>query len=99
MIEFIEKAVSNNPDLSIKEIQGEYHRIMKTGWHGSLWIVKTARRGYRVETTGDVGTNLNSEIRDLLGRDNDRETTKGYKIWFTDNIAEVEKIIGIYGRL
>lgn len=99
MIEFIVSAVSRNPDLSIKEIQGEHHRIMKTGWHGSLWIVKTATRGYRIETTGSVATHLNSEIKTLLGRDNDKETVKGYKIWFAENDSDVEKIINIYGKL
>jgi len=80
MDENIKSAVDAQPELSLKLNKGEHHRIMKTGWHGSLWIVKTARRGFRVETTGDIGTNLNSEIRNFLGRDNDREATKGYKI-------------------
>lgn len=99
MIEFIENAVSRLPGLTVKENRGEHHRIMKTGWHGSLWIVKTERLGYRVETTGSVGAALNSEIRTLLGRDNDRETVKGYKVWYVDDTADVEKIIGIYERI
>lgn len=99
MIRFIEIAVSRNPDLSVKEIQGEHHRIMKTKWFGSLWIVKTARRGYRLETTGDVATRLNSEIRNLLGRDFDKQTVKGYKVWFVETASDVEKIIGVYGQM
>ncbi len=99
MIEFIKTAISQNPDLSVKENQGEHHRIMKTGWHGSLWIFKTETRGYRVETTGSVGTRLNPEIRNFLGRNYDHETVKGYKIWFVDTANEVKKIIDIYGRM
>ena len=98
MIEIIEKAVFRYPDLTVKENKGEHHRVMKAGRHGSLWIVKTGKLGYRVETTGSVGTVLNSEIRILLGRDNDRETVKGYKVWYVDGIADVEKIIALYGR-
>ncbi len=99
MIEFIEETVSRNPNLSIKENKGEHHRIMKAGWHGSLWIFKTERRGYRVETTGSVGAQLNPEIRNFLGRNYDHETVKGYKIWFVDTANEVKKIIDIYGRI
>ncbi len=99
MIEFIKTAVSQNPDLSLKFIQGGHHRIMKSGWYGSLWIIKTATRGYRVETTGSVATNLNPEISILLGRDNDIETDRGYKGWFVEKISDVEKIINSYGRI
>ena len=55
--------------------------------------------GYRVETTGTVGTYLNSEIKHLLSRDYDHETVKGYKIWFVDTVGEVEKIIATYERI
>jgi hypothetical protein len=98
MNESIKSAVAAQPDLKLKLNKGEHHRIMKTGWHGSLWIFKTERRGYRVETTGSVGTRLNPEIRNVLGRDYDQETVKGYKIWFVDTAEDVKKIIDIYGR-
>jgi hypothetical protein len=80
MLEFIESAVDAQPSLKLKLNKGDHHRIMKTGWHGSLWIVKTERRGFRVETTGSVGTHLNSEIKNFLGRDYDQATVKDYKI-------------------
>ena len=99
MIEFIKSAIDGQLELSLKLVEGGHHRIMKTGWHGSLWTVKTATHGYRVETTGSVGTSLNSEIKNLLGRDYDRETVKDYKIWFVENNWGVEKIINIYARL
>lgn len=99
MDENIKSAVDSQPELSLKLNKGEHHRIIKTGWHGSLWIFKTERRGYRVETTGSVGTRLNPEIKIFLGRDYDRETVKGYKIWFVDISNEVRKIIDIYGRI
>jgi hypothetical protein len=95
----IKSAVDVQPEMSLKLNKDEHHRIMKTGWHGSLWIFKTEMRGYRVETTGSVGTRLNPEIRNFLGRDYYRETVKGYKIWFVDTADEVKKIIDIYGRI
>jgi hypothetical protein len=99
MDESIKSAVDARIILSLKLNKGEHHRIMKTGWQGSLWIFKTEKRGYRVETTGSVGARLNPEIRNFLGRDYDRETVKGYKIWFVDTDDEVKKIIDIYGRI
>jgi hypothetical protein len=42
---------------------------------------------------------LNPEIRNFLGRDYDRETVKGYKIWFVNTIDEVKKIVDAYGRI
>ncbi len=99
MDENIKSAVDAQSELSLKLNKGEHHRIMKTGWYGSLWIVKTERRGYRVETTGSVGTRLNPEIKNFLGRDYDRETVEGYKGWFVDTANEVKKIIDIYGRI
>lgn len=99
MNETIESAADAQSKLKIKLNKGEHHRIMKTGWHGSLWIFKTQKRGYRVETTGTVGTFLNSEIKLLLGRDSDQITVKGYKIWFVDTSDEVKKIIDLYGRI
>ncbi len=98
-LEFIASAVLLNPDLSVKEVPGGYHRIMKSGWHGSLWINKTATRGYRIVTTGSTGTTLNPEIKLLLGRDNDEETAEGYKVWFVENKSDVEKVISLYGQL
>jgi hypothetical protein len=95
----IKSAVDKHSQLSLKLNKGEHHRIMKTGWHGSLWIYKTENRGYRVETTGSVGEHLNPEIRNFLGRDYDRITVKGYKIWFVDTANEVRKIIDIYSRI
>ena len=97
MIRFIEKAVSHHPKLSLKVNKGEHHRIMKTGWLGSVWIVES-KRSYRVETTGDVGKYLNGEIIKLHGQ-NAGENTKGYKYWYIDSVDDVEKIIEIYGRL
>ena len=97
--QFIESTVLSSSKLSLKINQGENYRIMKTGWNGSLWIYKTERRGYRMETTGEVGTRLNSEIRNFLGRDYDHETVKGYKIWFVDTADEVRRIIEIYDRI
>lgn len=99
MSEIIKKAVDANSELSLKLNKGEHYRIMKTGWFGSLWIYKTETRGYRVETTGSVGTRLNPEIKGFLGRDYDHETTKGYKIWYVDTADEVRQIIEMYGRI
>lgn len=99
MDENIKSAVDAQSELSLKLNKGEHHRIMKTGWHGSLWIYKTERRGYRVETTGSVGTHLNPAIKNFLGRDYDHETVKGYKIWFVDTVGEVKKIIDLYGQI
>jgi len=99
ILEFIESAVKKQPKLNLKPNKGGHHRIINTGWYGSLWIVKTATNGFRVETTGTVGTSLNPEIRNFLGRENERESVKGYKIWFVENPSDVEKIIGIYGKL
>ena len=99
MDENIKSAIDAQPELSLKLNKGEHHRIIKTGWHGSLWIFKTERRGYRVETTGSVGTRLNPQIKNFLRRDYDYETIKGYKIWFVETIGEVKKIIDIYGQI
>lgn len=99
MDENIKSAVDAESELSLKLNKGENHRVMKTGWHGSLWIYKTITRGYRVETTGSVGTRLNSEIRNFLGKDPDHVTVKGYKIWYVDTADEVKRIIEIYGRI
>jgi hypothetical protein len=99
MNENIKSAVDANSELSLKLNKGDHHRIMKAGWHGSLWIFKTERRGYRVETTGSVGAHLNSQIKHLLGRDCDHVTVKGYKIWFVDTDHEVKKIIDLYGQM
>ena len=49
------------------------------------------RRGYRIETTGSVSTLLNPEIRNLLGKEYDHESVKGYKIWFVDTVDKVKK--------
>lgn len=99
MDENIKSAVDAQSALSLKLNKGEHHRIMKTGWHGSLWVFKTEKRGYRVETTGSVGTRLNSEIRNFLGRDYERETVKGYKVWFVETANEVKKIIDTFERM
>jgi hypothetical protein len=99
MDEVIKSAIETHLELSLKLNKGEHHRIMKTGWTGSLWIFKTETLGYRVETTGSVGTRLNPEIKNFLKRDFDRETVKGYKIWYVDTAGEVRKIIDIYGRI
>ena len=93
MDENIKSAVDAQSDLSFKLNKGEHYRIMKTGHHGSLWIFKTERRGYRVETTGSVGTSLNPEIRNLLGKEYDHESVKGYKIWFVDTVDEVKNLL------
>lgn len=98
MDENIKSAVDAQPELSLKLNKGENHRIMKTGWRGSLWIFKTEKRGYNITTTGSTGTSLNPEIKNFLGRDYDRETVKGYKLWFVNTADEVKKIIDIYGR-
>ena len=45
MNESIKSAVEAQADLKLKLNKGEHHRIMKAGWNGSLWIVKTERRG------------------------------------------------------
>lgn len=95
----IKSMVDAQPKLSLKLNKGEHHRIMKIGWDGSLWIFKTETRGYRVETTGSVGTRLNPRIKNLLKKDYDHETAKGYKIWFVETIGEVKKIIEIYGQI
>jgi hypothetical protein len=99
MNEIIKTAVDQNSELSLKLNKGEHHRIMKTGWHGSLWIYKTKTRGYCITTTGSVGTRLNPAIKDFLSRGYDQETSKGYKIWFVDTADEVRQIIDIYGRI
>ena len=99
MNEMIKSVVDAQPQLSLKINKGEHNRIMKTGWHGSLWIFKTEKRGYRIETTGTVGTHLNGEIKRFLGRDYDHKTVKGYSIWFVDTIGEVKKIIDLYGQI
>lgn len=99
MIEFIKSAVAKQSELSLKLVEGGHHRIMKTGLRGSLWVLKTKKSGYRIETNGSVGTLLNPEIKLQLGRDYDDETTKGYKIWFVDSPDEVNKIIDIYGQI
>lgn len=99
MLDFIETAVEKQPELSLKLNKGDHHRIMKTGWYGSLWIVKTETRGYNITTTGSVGTRFNPEIKILLGRDYDQETSKGYKTWFVDTADDVRKIIDIYGKI
>jgi hypothetical protein len=99
MIDLIVTAVAKQPELSLKINKGDHYRIMKSGWYGSLWIYKTERRGFRVEPTGSVGTHLNLQIKQFLGRDYDQVTVKGYKIWFVDTPDEVRKIIEIYGRI
>lgn len=99
MNENIKIAVDEQPALSLKLNKGEHYRIMKSGWHGSLWIFKTETRGYRIETTGSVGTHLNPEIKTALGKDHEQVTVKGYKIWFVDTFNEVKKIIKIYGQI
>ena len=99
MNESIKSAVEAQSELSLQLNKHDHHRIKKTGWHGSLWIFKTEKRGYRVETTGSVGESLNPEIKNFLGKDHDRTTVKGYKLWFVDTADEVKKIIEIYGRI
>jgi hypothetical protein len=99
MDKHIKSAIDAQSELSLKLTEGDHHRIMKTGWHGSLWIFKTERRGYRIETTGSVGTHLNPKIKNFLGRDYDQETVKGYKVWFVETVGKVEKIIEIYGQI
>ncbi len=99
MNEHIKSAVDAQSELSLKLNKGEHHRIMKTGWHGSIWISKTASRGYRIETTGSVGNILNPKIINLLGRVNDEENAKGYKVWFVENNSDIEKVISLCGKL
>ena len=99
MDKFIKAAVDAQSDLKLKVNIGEIHRIMKNRWNGSLWILKTETLGYRVETTGSVGTHLNRKIKNLLGRDRNRVSEKGYYIWYVDTPDEVKKIIEIYGQI
>ncbi len=96
MIEFVRTSVSRQPTLSLKKNQTE-HRIMKSGWKGSLWI-GTRYDGYRLQTTGSVATILDKEIERFQGNPVG-ENKKGYKFWYVDDSRIVEEIIEIFGRV
>lgn len=94
---FIKSAVSHHPRLSLKIIGGNHHRIMNTGLHGSIWIVKR-RDDYRTETTGETSNLMNPLIFNHFG-ENQSENKKGYKAWFLQTKEDVEKVIEMYSRL
>jgi hypothetical protein len=96
MIEFIKNAVSRQSTLGLKKNLTE-HRIMKSGWKGSLWV-GTRYDGYRLQTTGSAATFLDKEIERLQGNPTG-ENEKGYKYWYVDDYRIVEEIISIFGRI
>ena len=95
-IKFIESLVSTlEPILSLKINMGDRHRIMKSGWKGSMWVTQRAS-GYRVHITGDVEKHLTEDLEALYGKCNGIDL--GYPYWYVDDKKDVVEIIEIYAN-
>lgn len=89
---FIKSVVSRFPDkLEYHRNKGE-DRIRNYNLSGSLWI-KERYDGFRLQTTSDVASVLDSEIERLHGEPIGADKPQQYKYWYIDDYEVVEKII------
>ena len=97
MLKIVDSNVSRYSKLTLQVNKGRIHRIMKSDWRGSLWI-SSRYGGYKILTTGEVASGLNSAIIEHFGESNGTDN-KGYKYWFLDTDGELENVISIFGRI
>lgn len=95
--EYIRSAVSRYPDLDLLVHQGNNHRIMKSGHHGSIWVVPR-RGGVAITATGQIAPRLYREMENLLGN-HFKVDAKGYRYFQANDESDVEKIISVWSSL
>ena len=88
---FIESVVRRYPKLSYDENKGERHWISNPKYRGRLWLIPR-RKGYFLQTTGQMGTHLNSGLESLCGAG--VIDKHGYEYWKLVSQSEVENVIG-----